>query len=188
MAWRKPARRVVQLGVTCIVLLCLYRVDWFWWLDDSPFMPRSMCGIGWKSDPWMVHASRLSNFCIGISYVMIPVSLIFLWFNWRNTYKHANILILFSIFIFFSGLTHFSNMWAFTTPTYRLFVMVEMITATISTPVALFMIFYLGEIATAPSPEEHRKTNDALAHTVALLSHTQEENKRLYALLENKLN
>jgi two-component system, chemotaxis family, sensor kinase Cph1 len=103
---------------------------------STGLMPHGYC-LAWS--PGLVWSMVTADAIIGLSYYSIPVGLLYfvrrqreLKFNW--------LLVMFSLFIFACGTTHFIDIASIWTPVYRLDALVKIMTATVSllTAIALW--------------------------------------------------
>jgi hypothetical protein len=118
-----------------------------WLLDTAHFFTRNHCGVGWTST--LILISRFVNFLIFFAYFSIPVSLMVIWWELRGiaslkTLKDTVIqsrwiVLMFVFFIFFCGLTHLCDVLVFDWAPYRLFTLVDTITAVLSVTTAVFL-------------------------------------------------
>lgn len=105
-------------------------------LLSQGFVPHGYC-LSWS--PQLIWSMVAANAIIGLSYYSIPLGLMYfvrqhreLRFNW--------LLVMFSLFIFACGTTHFIDIINIWRPVYRLDAVVKILTATVSimTAVALW--------------------------------------------------
>ncbi len=116
-----------------------------WLFNSHDFMRRSLCGPGWSDG--LVYLSQASNLAIAGSYFYIPLMLMILYFRVRKDPRldrilngRTWILAMFSAFIFACGLSHLANVAAFRWPAYRLFTLIDIITAALSVPTANVLV------------------------------------------------
>ena len=120
-----------------------------WLLDTTEFMSRSTCGTGWT--PFLIDVSRYSNFLIFVAYFAIPANLIYLWHKRKNDLPSPFVFVQFAAFIFACGLTHLSNYFVFRYPAYRLYIIIEVITATLSIATACVLPVVMSQLIKLPS-------------------------------------
>lgn len=106
-----------------------------WLLDATSFVTRNNCG---KWPDWLISVNQVANFLIFISYMTIPLSLVFLW-RMAKGKGDAWIILMFVVFILFCGLTHLMDVLAFSWAPYRLFTFIDCITAASSIPTAILL-------------------------------------------------
>ncbi|MEP0365851.1 MAG: PAS domain S-box protein [Cyclobacteriaceae bacterium] len=90
---------------------------------------RWYCGTWSEMDGW-VHI--LSDLSIFLAYFSIPIFLVFYLKKKKGVLRFRNLLILFSLFIFTCGATHFIEAVIFWEPFYRLSGVMKFVTASIS--------------------------------------------------------
>lgn len=118
--------------------------------NSDNFMPHGHC-ILWS--PPLLWLYIISDAIIGLAYYSIPVALIYftrkrrdLQFNW--------IFILFSLFIFACGTTHFFAIWTIWNPDYWLDAMLKAVTALVSLVTAVLLWPLIPKALRLPSPEK----------------------------------
>jgi hypothetical protein len=121
--------------------------DWISWiLDSHSFVRRQACGGGWTDR--LIIFYQLSNALISVAYFAIPLSLLALYFKIYKLKQFAKynpwIILMFSLFIILCGITHLENVFVFYYPKYRLFAILDMLTALVScvTAIALPLVVY----------------------------------------------
>ena len=102
----------------------------------EPFMPHIHCFLG---DPGLTWLHVLSDGAIGISYVVISLTLAYLVYRGRREIPFHSMFLAFGVFIIACGGTHFMEIWTLWVPAYWLSGGVKAITAAASvlTAVAL---------------------------------------------------
>jgi chemotaxis family two-component system sensor kinase Cph1 len=119
---------------------------YFQWLcDTSDFITRDSCGIGWTNT--LILVNRVANFLIFLSYLSIPISLFYCWLQLRRSHAawlevspvNKTIIINFMCFIVFCGLTHLCDVLVFEWAAYRLFTLMDVLTALASVPTAIIL-------------------------------------------------
>lgn len=90
---------------------------------------------------------------IFIAYSSISLFLFVFWYSRRRrkTQLESYIFIAFFTFIFMCGLTHLCDVIAFYYPMYRLFTVVDFLTAVISVLTAIFISIQLNEFSKIPT-------------------------------------
>ena len=138
------------------------------WFSTEGFMPHGHCYL-WT--PELLWTYLISDAAIGIAYYSIPIALIYLVrkrgdteFNW--------IFVMFSVFIFACGTTHFISIWTIWTPNYWLDAAFKAITAIASVATAAMLWPLIPKAAALPSAVQMSKA-------IAQLEHEIEERKRV---------
>lgn len=118
-----------------------------WLLDTAVFFTRNHCGVGWT--PEMILVSRLVNFLIFFAYFSIPLSLAAIWWELSRmsslkvlktaVIQSRWIIVMFVFFICACGLTHLCDVLVFDWAPYRLFTLIDVITAILSVGTALML-------------------------------------------------
>lgn len=122
----------------------------FYWLFESGcFMPRAMCGHGW--DTWLIITSQLANLSIALAYFAIPISLYYLYRKKASELKYPHLLLLFVIFIALCGLTHICDVVVFWWAPYRLFTLIDVLTAIASIATAIVLPQKVRYLINAPT-------------------------------------
>lgn len=112
--------------------------------DTSKFVTRGQCG-NWSSE--LADLAQISDSMIAVAYIMIPVSLLWLYRMRGGAVRSACMLLAFAAFIWLCGLTHICQVLAFHWPAYRFFTFVSFLTGLVSlgTAVALpWMVHRMG--------------------------------------------
>src|SRR3954451_2639821 len=103
-------------------------------LDATGFVTRGDCG------PWSESLQRTyiaSNAFTALACTLIAFGLYLLWRKRCQDIHHAGILLGFVAFIAACGLTHVCDITVFWWPTYRLYTLIDLITAIISVATAI---------------------------------------------------
>lgn len=115
-----------------------------WLFDTSVFITRTHCGRGWTDQ--LVSLNRIANFLIFYAYVMIPIGILLLWGRLRRIEKikamiatDGWMLVAFSIFIISCGLGHLMDVLVFSWAPYRLFTLIDIVTAISSLATAVML-------------------------------------------------
>lgn len=133
-----------------------------WLLDSHSFARRQTCGA-WTDQ--LIIFYQLSNVLISVAYFAIPLSLLALYFKLYKIKQFAKynpwIILMFASFIILCGITHLENVFVFYYPAYRLFALLDTLTALISciTAIVLPLVIYelvrhLPEPPKIPTPSE----------------------------------
>jgi signal transduction histidine kinase len=100
------------------------------------FHPHGYCYL-WQ--PHLVAAHVISDGLIGLSYVGISASLIYLVWRARHQLPFSWVFVAFGVFIVACGATHFMEIWTLWTPAYWLSADVKIITAVASVATAVVL-------------------------------------------------
>lgn len=158
------------------------KLQWLQWLfDASQFVPRSTCGKGWTE--LLIIMSRSANLWITAAYLFIPANLFVIWYYKRKDMPKAFIIPLFIIFIVSCGFSHLTHWIVFYWPAYRFFVLVDMVTAIVSTGTALIMPFVTIAILSFPTIKDLER----LVSRNEYLNKMQEENRNLNLLKDRRI-
>jgi hypothetical protein len=131
-----------------------------WLFDTHEFVTRNQCGPGWTST--LIYLYKFSNLVIALSYFSIPAMLLAFWRKRRNDVGGMYILLLFSGFIFFCGITHLTDIIVFYWPAYRFFTLIVGITALASFLTACALPAVVLKMLKLPSREVIHAVNDQL--------------------------
>lgn len=158
-----------------------------WLIETKDFIPRTHCAInGW---PFYLEAiNKYSNLFISIIYWWIAGWLIFLWIKKRKHIPRSKIFYLFATFISLCGFTHASNYLAFTFPAYRLFTLIDFITAIVSIITGICLppvIFYALKM---PSIERLYYANQLAQEELTKRELIEAEQKQFILELKNNVN
>lgn len=122
--------------------------DYFFRLFSSQeWVPRSHCGL-WTPDLMWMHL--VSDFLIWASYMAIPTALVYFTFRRRDIPFHW-MFWLFGWFIVSCGFTHFVELFAFTSPMYRLAGVVKALTAVASVATVVALVRVTPRILATPA-------------------------------------
>jgi len=146
-------------------------------------LPHGYC-FTWN--PSLLWTHVLSDTLIGLSYVSIPLTLLYLVrrrtdlpFNW--------IVVLFAIFIVSCGATHWIEVWTVWNPDYWLSATVKVVTAFASVLTSIALVGLVPKILAIPTVAQLTAARDALAAEVAQRRHVEEELRRERAALEERV-
>jgi PAS domain S-box-containing protein len=126
-------------------------------LFETDFMPHVLC----LRIPEVVWLHVVSDALIAIAYALIPVGLIRLLVKRKDLSFHWMFL-LFATFILSCGATHILSIVTLWVPVYRFEGLVKFITASSSIATAILLFRIIPQIATIPTPEQWRRSNQAL--------------------------
>lgn len=114
--------------------------------SSQEWVPRSHCGL-WTPDLMWMHL--VSDFLIWASYMAIPTALVYFTFRRRDIPFHW-MFWLFGWFIVSCGFTHFVELFAFTSPMYRLAGVLKALTAVASVATVVALIRVTPRILATP--------------------------------------
>lgn len=157
--------------------------DFFRQLFDSDFMPHGHCYL---MRPEIIWLHVVSDTFITLAYCSIPLTLLQFIRKRRDLQFHW-IFILFAIFIFACGATHFMEIWSVWHGTYRLSGVIKAITAVASTLTAVALARLVPLALKLPSPAEHARTNTALTREVEDRRRAQEALQAAHLELEDRV-
>jgi signal transduction histidine kinase/CheY-like chemotaxis protein len=110
--------------------------------EDS-FMPHGFCYL-WVPQLWLMHVS--SDLLIGLSYVAISSTLVYLIYRARRDIPFSWIFLAFGVFIVACGMTHFMEVWTIWHATYWLSGYVKLLTASVSVATAVVLPFLVPKV------------------------------------------
>jgi len=122
------------------------------------FMPHGCC-YSWNPSVIWLHV--ISDGLIALSYYSIPLTLVY-FVRKRNDLKFDWMFICFAVFIVACGTTHLMEILNIWHPTYWLSGIIKAITALASVATAILLIRLVPKALALPSPEQLRKSNEAL--------------------------
>lgn len=142
------SQRTNQVRYFLLGLLLLAAVTAVWpWLGrglaGQSFMPHTFCYLG---NSTLITTHMLSDLLIGISYVVISVTLIYLVRASKGTIPFHWMFLAFGTFIIACGATHFMEVLTLWRPDYWLSAYVKVITAAASVATAVALPFALPHI------------------------------------------
>jgi hypothetical protein len=110
---------------------------------DQSFMPHGMCYL-WVPQLYFMHVS--SDLLIGLSYVAISSTLIYLIYRARHDVPFSWIFVAFGVFIFSCSITHFMEVWTIWHATYWLAGYIKLLTAASSVATAVVLPFLVPKV------------------------------------------
>lgn len=119
--------------------------------DIERFMPHGHC---YQWDPGILWTSVISDALIFISYVSIPITLVFGIMRKRKDLPFDWIFVCFGAFIVACGLTHMMEIITVWKPYYPISAIVKAITAVASVPTAIILFRIAPKIVQLPSVTE----------------------------------
>jgi PAS domain-containing protein len=155
-------------------------------------MPHQYCYL---RDPAMVRLHFFSDLLIGIAYVAISVTLVYLVRRGRRDIPFHWMFLAFGAFIIACGGTHFMEVWTLWTPVYWLAGVVKSVTALASVTTALalppLIPRALGLVHAARLSEDRQAeleaANRALQQEIAERRRAEAEIRELAAQLEDRV-
>ncbi len=136
------------------------------WLErlfsTSDFMPHGMC-YEWNATVIALHVT--SDALIALSYYSIPLTLIY-FVRKRKDLAFDWMFVCFAIFIVACGTTHLMEILNIWTPTYWISGILKAFTALVSVATAILLIRLIPQALALPSPEQLRKSNEALQNEI----------------------
>lgn len=149
-----------------------------WLLNYKDFITRSHCGL-WEE--WLIEINQMSNMGMFIAYTFISAFLFYFWTKRKSTWFESYIFIGFFSFIFLCGITHLCNVLAFYYPMYRLFTLVDSITAIIGLITTVFLSIIFTRINDVPTLGDYLNIKNDLTYNYKKLEYDKNE-------LENQVN
>jgi signal transduction histidine kinase/ActR/RegA family two-component response regulator len=128
------------------------------WFNSEGFMPHGHCFLWIPSILW---TSVISDALIALSYLSIPVSLIY-FIRKRGDMPFDWMFIAFGVFILACGATHVADIWVVWKPDYVLSVTLKAITAVASVVTAIAMLRLIPIALRIPSPAQLAAVNAEL--------------------------
>jgi hypothetical protein len=110
---------------------------------EQSFMPHGICYL-WVPQLWLLHVS--SDLLIGVSYVAISSTLVYLIYRARHDIPFSWVFLAFGVFIFSSSITHFMEVWTIWNATYWLSGYVKLLTAAASVATAVVLPFQVPKV------------------------------------------
>ncbi|MGH6794917.1 MAG: hypothetical protein ACREDD_02135 [Methylocella sp.] len=110
---------------------------------DQSFMPHGMCYL-WVPQLYFLHVS--SDLLIGLSYVAISSTLVYLIYRARHDVPFSWVFLAFGLFIIACSATHFMEVWTIWHGTYWLSGYLKLLTAAASVAVAVVLPFLLPQV------------------------------------------
>lgn len=118
--------------------------------NSNAFMPHGHCYL-WT--PWLLWTYVASDGLIGLAYYSIPIALT-VFVRRRTDLQFSGVFVLFSIFIFACGTTHFMSIWTIWNPDYALDATLKAITALASIFTAVVLWPLVPKAVSLPSPKQ----------------------------------
>lgn len=127
-----------------------------WLVDAAPFVVRSACGA-WTV--WMANLNIFANATIAVAYFGISAHLAVFYRRCRDRVRMAWIVLAFSAFVGACGTTHACDVAAFWAAPYRLFTVLDVVTALLSSVTLAALPSVLRYFLALPSPAEMEAIN-----------------------------
>lgn len=144
-----------------------------WFFDASPFVTRNQCGPGWT--PWLITVDQTAHLTIALTYMMIPIALGVLYVKKKTNFPGAYIFLLFIVYIVLCGLTHLSDMVVFSWAPYRLYALLDVLTAVASVAAAVNLPTIVRSLVQLPSHNHMHQINNQLQEEVLRRSQAARE-------------
>src|SRR5260370_19591935 len=116
----------ISLAATAVLLLLFVWTKLINVFADQGFVPHGECLL-WL--PSLITLFVGSDTSIGLAYVSISATLIYLVYTTRRTIPFQWVFVAFGIFIIACGTTHFLDVWTLWVPVYWLLGTVKVLTA-----------------------------------------------------------
>jgi signal transduction histidine kinase len=126
------------------------------------FMPHGMC-YDWN--PAVIWLHVVSDGLIAFAYYSIPLTLLY-FVRKRKDLAFDWMFVSFAVFIIACGTTHLMEVLNIWHPTYWLSGIIKAITATTSIVTAILLVRVVPKALALPSPEQLRKSNEALQREI----------------------
>jgi signal transduction histidine kinase/ActR/RegA family two-component response regulator len=133
-AERHRIRALLVLGGATFAAILIRLASYDYGEGSTIFHPHGYCYL-WL--PSLVAAHVVSDMLIGLSYVAISVTLVYLVWKTRRGLPFSWIFVAFGAFIVACGATHFMEVWTLWTPVFWLSAEVKIITAAASVATAI---------------------------------------------------
>lgn len=133
-------------------------------LDDLTFMPHGTCFL-WVPQLWWLHLT--TDLMIGLSYVAISATLVYLIHRARRDIPFSWIFLAFGLFILACAATHFMGAWTIWHATYWLSGYAKLLTAVVSVATAVVLPLQVPKVFNlieAVKLSEERKSQLERAH------------------------
>ncbi|MDQ2731503.1 MAG: ATP-binding protein [Armatimonadota bacterium] len=131
------------------------------------FQPHAYC-LNWKSEPGIYWTTLLSNLLIGLAYVAISLTLVYLVHRGRRDIPFHRMFLAFGLFIIACGCTHFMDVITLQHPVYGFSALVLVVTAaaSVATAIALPGLVPLAiNLISAARLSEERRVDVERAHS-----------------------
>jgi signal transduction histidine kinase len=130
--------------------------------STNGFMPHGMCYM-WN--PAVIYLHVISDAVIALAYYSIPLTLIY-FVRKRKDLAFDWMFLCFAAFIVACGTTHLMEILNIWHPTYWLSGIIKALTAIVSIITAILLVRLVPQALALPSPEQLRKSNEALEREI----------------------
>lgn len=130
--------------------------------STDEFMPHGMC---YQWDPWVITLHVVSDAIIALAYYSIPITLLY-FVRKRKDLVFDWMFVCFAVFIVACGTTHLMEILNIWHPSYWLSGIIKAITALVSIITAILLIRLTPKALALPSPEQLRRSNEALQREI----------------------
>lgn len=150
----------------------------------SEFLPHGFC-YTWNRDLVWLHL--VSDSLIGVAYFSIPFALAY-FVHKRRDLPFSWMFVLFGLFIIACGSTHWMEVWTLWYPDYWLSGAIKALTAAVSVPAAVALVFLVPRALTIPGAEQLRTMNESMALQIERRERTEESLRKAQLELETQVN
>jgi signal transduction histidine kinase/DNA-binding response OmpR family regulator len=171
-----PYRQILTYGAGLVIPATILLFTWprlaanllSTGFEDALFMPHGMCYL-WVPQLYLMHVS--SDLLIGLSYVAISSTLVYLIYSARHDIPFSWMFLAFGLFEVACGMTHFMEVWTIWHATYWLSGYIKLVTATVSVATAVVLPFLIPRvfllIEAVKLSEERREQLESAHHELA---------------------
>lgn len=152
--------------------------------DSSQFLTKDHSGA-WT--PLLQSTYIVSNSLMAISYFIIPFILISVWRRKRKDIEYSWMIILFSAFIFFSGISHVINITSFWWAPYRFYVLLHFLSGCVSFVTMLTLPVVIRKKLRLMSREQYHRLNNELQISLSQKEIAIVEKNKIIDELESQL-
>jgi signal transduction histidine kinase len=149
------------------------------WFSGEGFLPH---GHGYLWTPELLWTYLIADATIGIAYYSIPVALMY-FVRKRNDVQFNWIVVMFSLFIFACGTTHFIAVWTIWHPDYWFDAIMKAVTAVVSIATAVLLWPMIPRALHVPTTLQLRKVIDQLEHEIEERKNAEEALRQSQATL-----
>jgi signal transduction histidine kinase len=158
-------------------------LDLFSGFSSEGFMPHGHCYL-WT--PGLLWTYVVSDAVIGMSYYSIPLALTY-FVRKRADLQFSGIFLLFSLFIFACGTTHFVSLWTIWHPDYWLDAAIKFLTALASIFTAVVLWPLIPQALRIPSMQQLNQAIQQLEKEIAERKNAEKALSELNELLEQRV-
>lgn len=155
-------------------------VELFRNLFREEFIPHGHCFL-WNPGVLWLHV--ISDLLIGVAYFSIPIALIY-FVHRRTDLAFSWIFIMFGIFIFACGTTHFFEIWTIWHGDYWIAGIIKVATALVSVATAVILWPLIPKLLALPSPSQLEAANRRLEEQVRERIRAEDEVRKVNSNLE----